>query len=61
VAGRFNGKIELDVGDSTPDWETFTEPPFPFKGGKLKQVVVDRSGEPFGEMERHLEAASARD
>jgi arylsulfatase A-like enzyme len=50
-AGRDGGQPVTD------DYES----PFPFKGGKLKQVVLDRSGEPFGDMERHLEAAFSRD
>jgi hypothetical protein len=37
------------------------ESPFTFTGGSIKQVVLDRSGQPFTDMERHLAAAFARD
>jgi arylsulfatase A-like enzyme len=41
----------------TADYES----PNPFTGGTLHQVILDRSGDPFTNMERHLQAAFARD
>jgi arylsulfatase A-like enzyme len=37
------------------------ESPFKFTGGIIKEVILDRSGEPYTDMERHLAAAFARD
>lgn len=36
-------------------------PPFTFKGGRLRQVVLERAGAPYVDLERHLAAAFARD
>ncbi len=36
-------------------------PPFEFTGGTLHQVVLERGGEPFTDLERRIAAASARD
>jgi arylsulfatase A-like enzyme len=37
------------------------EPPFEFRGGTLHRVVLERSDDPFVDLERHLAAGFARD
>ena len=52
MARPFNGKIELDVRDSTPDWEPFLAPRAPEGAPNVLIVLYDDTGlaawEPFG-------------
>ena len=52
----FNGKIELDIRDSTPDWEAF----LPDKAPAGAPVVFDVA-DGYVDVERELAAAMARD
>jgi hypothetical protein len=44
VAGSLQGKIELDVRDSSPDWEVFGEPRAPEGAPNVLYVVWDDTG-----------------
>jgi arylsulfatase len=52
MAEQFEGKIELDVRDSTPDWEPFGQPRAPDDAPNVLIVLYDDTGlaawEPFG-------------
>ena len=52
TATPFNGKIELDVRDSTPDWAPFVPPRAPEGAPNVLIVLYDDTGlaawEPFG-------------
>jgi arylsulfatase len=52
----------LNAGrDSSQPVSSEYESPFAFTGGTIKEVVLDRSGAPYTDMERQLAAAFARD
>jgi hypothetical protein len=59
------GVINLDIRDSVPDRGQPVsgdyQSPFEFRGGTIKQVTVDVSGEPFRDLEKELQAMFARD
>ncbi len=60
--GKFGLSAKLEVGRNsgqpvTDDYQA----PFAFKGGTLKRVLVDVSGERYRDMERELAAMLARD
>jgi Sulfatase len=44
VARTFKGEIELDVRDSTPDWEAFAEPRAPEGAPNVLYIVWDDTG-----------------
>ncbi len=46
MPGPFKGVIELDIRDSTPDWDAVLpdKAPFEFTGGTIVRVVVRRRG-----------------
>ena len=44
MPGRFNGKIELDIRDSRPDWSAFIESPAPSGSPNVLVVLYDDTG-----------------
>ncbi len=63
MPGPFKGVIELDIHDSTPDWDAFLpdKAPFEFTGGTIVKVVYDVADDAYVDVERELGAALARD
>jgi arylsulfatase A-like enzyme len=54
MAKRFNGVINVDIRDSVPDWEPYTQPIAPEGAPNVLYIVLDDVGfsamEPFGGM-----------
>ena len=44
MAKQFNGKIELDIRDSTPDWDAFLDPKAPKDAPNVLVILYDDTG-----------------
>ena len=44
MAGQFNGKIELDIRDSQPDWDAFLDQKAPKDAPNVLVILYDDTG-----------------
>ncbi len=44
MAGQFNGKIALDIRDSTPDWDAFLDQKAPKDAPNVLVILYDDTG-----------------
>jgi arylsulfatase len=51
MAGKFKGRVNLDIRDSTPDWAPFTQPKAPKGAPNVLMIVWDDVG--YGAMDIH--------
>ena len=59
MAKPFNGVINIDIRDSVPDWEPYTQPIAPEGAPNVLYIVLDDVADPAGAIAHHGQCREA--